>query len=288
VSYRLLALDIDGTLLRTDKVLSSRTRRAIDEARAAGIRVVLVTGRRYPSARVVAEDLGGDVPLVLHNGALVVEGGDIVRAVLLPREAAVHALRVGRQLGLPGVLHCGSNGEGRLVCEAAALESRLVGYYLERSRRDLEVVDALESAAGDDVVQVMFGGTREEIDRIAPALTSELRGCAHVERTVYPASGVGILDVLAAGVSKAEALGFLLARWGIADAETLAIGDNWNDHGMLRRAGLGLVMGNADPEMRALGLPVIPTNDEDGVAVAIEAHVLSPGSLASLQKSKRG
>ncbi len=62
--------------------------------------------------------------------------------------------------------------------------------------------------------------------------------------------------------------------WGITAAETLAIGDNWNDHAMLRRVGLGLVMGNADPEMRTLGLPVLPTNDEDGVAVAIEAHVL--------------
>jgi len=62
----------------------------------------------------------------------------------------------------------------------------------------------------------------------------------------------------------------------VAAAETLAIGDNWNDHEMLSGAGLGLVMGNADPEMLALGLPVLPTNDEDGVAHAIERHVLSP------------
>jgi hydroxymethylpyrimidine pyrophosphatase-like HAD family hydrolase len=60
----------------------------------------------------------------------------------------------------------------------------------------------------------------------------------------------------------------------VTAAETLAIGDNWNDHEMLERAGLGLVMGNADPEMLKLGLPVLPTNDEDGVAVAIEEHVL--------------
>ena len=275
MSYRLLALDIDGTLLRSDKAVSPRTRRAVEDARAAGIRLVLVTGRRYPSARKVAEDLGGDVPLVLHNGALVVESGELLRAILLPAGAALRAIGMGRALGLDGVLHCGGKGEGRLLCEARALETRPVGYYLERSRRDVEVVDQLEEAAArGDVVQVMFGGPREEIDRIAAGVVEELRECARVERTVYPSSGVGILDVLAPGVSKAEALGFLQERWGITATETLAIGDNWNDHAMLERAGLGLVMGNADPEMRKLGLPVLPTNDEDGVAVAIEAHVL--------------
>jgi 5-amino-6-(5-phospho-D-ribitylamino)uracil phosphatase len=275
VSYRLLALDIDGTLLRTDKALSPRTRRAVDDARATGIRLVLVTGRRYPSARKVAEDLGGDVPLVLHNGALVVEAGVLVRAVMLPREAAIRALQAGRRFGLPGILHCGARGEGRLLCEEMTLASPLVGYYLERSRRDVQVVADLErTAAGGDVVQVMFGGPREDIDRIAPRLSAELVDLARIERTVYPQSGVGILDVLARGISKAEALGFLQVRWGIAASETLAIGDNWNDHEMLERAGLGLVMGNADPEMRRLGLPILPTNDEDGVAVAIEEHVL--------------
>jgi Cof subfamily protein (haloacid dehalogenase superfamily) len=284
VRFALLALDIDGTLLRSDKVLSPRTRRALDEARAAGIRLVLVTGRRYPSARKVADDLGGDVPLVLHNGALVVENGELLRAILLPAEAAVRALEGGRTHGLDGVLHCGRRGEGRLLCEQCALESRLVGYYLERSRRDVQVVDDLvRAAATEDVVQVMFGGPRDEIDRIAPRLAADLVDCARVERTVYPQSGIGILDVLERGVSKAAALAFLQERWGVTAAETLAIGDNWNDHDMLERAGLGLVMGNADPEMRRLGLRVLPTNDEDGVAVAIEEHVLALGSLARPQ-----
>ena len=74
-SLRLLALDIDGTLLRSDKTISPRTRAAVDGARERGVQVVLVTGRRHPSARRVADDLGGGVPLVLHNGALVIEDG---------------------------------------------------------------------------------------------------------------------------------------------------------------------------------------------------------------------
>jgi hydroxymethylpyrimidine pyrophosphatase-like HAD family hydrolase len=83
-----------------------------------------------------------------------------------------------------------------------------------------------------------------------------------------------LLDVVAEDVSKEGAVAFLEARWGLTAAETMAVGDNWNDQGMLVRAGRGLVMGNADPGMRRLGLPVLPTNDEDGVAVAIETHLL--------------
>ncbi len=82
-------------------------------------------------------------------------------------------------------------------------------------------------------------------------------------------------------MGKGEAVAFLQERWGIKSAETLAIGDNWNDHEMLERAGLGLVMGNADPELRRRGLPVLPTNDQDGVAVAIERHILSGADAAS-------
>jgi hydroxymethylpyrimidine pyrophosphatase-like HAD family hydrolase len=95
-----------------------------------------------------------------------------------------------------------------------------------------------------------------------------------VEPTFYPSRRVGLLDVLDRGVDKAEALAFLQERWGLGPSDVLAIGDNWNDREMLKRAGLGLVMGNADAAMLALGLPVLPTNDEDGVAYAIERYVL--------------
>jgi 5-amino-6-(5-phospho-D-ribitylamino)uracil phosphatase len=276
--YRLLALDIDGTLLRTDKTLSARTRSAVDAARARGVHLVLVTGRRYPSARPVAEDLGGDLPLVLHNGALIldVDGGDasILRCRPLPRALALETVEVGRRHGADPVVHCGQRGEGRLLVHEGPYSSTLLAYYLDKSHPDVTACVAFEQALTDDPLQVMFGGRLEDMAVLLPALQVALGDRVKIERTVYPAQGVALLDVLERTVGKAEALAFLQARWDVSSAQTVAIGDNWNDREMLERAGLGLVMGNADSDMRALGLPVLPTSDEDGVAVAIEQYVL--------------
>jgi hypothetical protein len=273
--FRLLALDIDGTLLTTGKGISPRTRAAVLAAREAGAQVVLVTGRRHPAARRVAEDLGGGIPLVLHNGALVVEDGVVLRCRPLPARVAAEAVRAGREAGADPVLHCGHAGEGRLVVEGVAPSNTLLVYYLDKSHPDVAVVPDLLAALQEDPIQVMFGGALQDMRAVHEALGKRLGRAAQIERTVYPKQGVSILDVLHPEVGKAEGLAFLQRRWGFTAAETLAIGDNWNDHEMLQQAGLGLVMGNADPEMLRLGLPVLPTNDEDGVAVAIETHLLS-------------
>ena len=123
---RLVALDIDGTLLRSDRTLSPRTREAIAKARAIGVRVVLVTGRRHPSARRVADQVGDALPLVVHNGALVFEDGSLIRSRPLARDVAARAILAGRALGLEPIVHCGGRGEGLLLVEARAHASGLV------------------------------------------------------------------------------------------------------------------------------------------------------------------
>jgi len=274
--FRLLALDLDGTLLRSDKTISARSLAALASARERGVRLVLVTGRRLPGARRVTRELGDELPLVLHNGALILEGGALVRVRPLARGVAVRALRTGLGLGADPVLHCGLGGEGRLVvADGLRPSNTLLAYYLDKSHPDVTVVDDLLAWLREDPIQVMYGGELAEMEALHAALEASLGDDARLERTVYPRQGVGLVDVLEPAVNKAEALAFLQARWGIPAAQTLAIGDNWNDLGMLEAAGLGYVMGNADAELLARGLPVLPTNDEDGVALAIERHLLA-------------
>jgi Cof subfamily protein (haloacid dehalogenase superfamily) len=275
--YKLLALDIDGTLLTSGKVVSPRTRRALDAARAAGLRLVLVTGRRHPAARRVAELLGAEVPLILHNGALVVERDRVLRCRPLPRATALKVIEIGRACDADPVVHHGARAEGRLLVEGVRRSNTLLAYYLDKSHPDVTVVQDLCASLQEDPIQVMFGGSLDAMDALLPRLQHALAAEVRIERTLYPREGVGILDVLQADVNKAEALRFVQRRWGVAASETLAIGDNWNDHAMLQEAGLGLVMGNADPAMLGLGLPVLPTNDQDGVAHAIERYVLGAG-----------
>jgi 5-amino-6-(5-phospho-D-ribitylamino)uracil phosphatase len=233
---------------------------------------VLVTGRRYRTARPIADELGFPVPLVLHNGALVVEGDDVVRCRPLARDAARAVIAIGRGHRAQAVVHLGHRGESRLMVETTGPPpSGLVAYYVERFAPDVREVDDLQAALEEDPIQLMFGGVRADMAALASRL-AQAAG-ARTIRQVYPESDLTLLDVVAESVSKEDGVAFLEARWGIDPAETIAIGDNWNDEGMLLRAGRGFVMGNADPEMHRLGLPVLPTNDEDGVAVAIETSL---------------
>jgi Cof subfamily protein (haloacid dehalogenase superfamily) len=283
---RLVALDIDGTLLRSDRTLSARTRQAVAQARRCGVRVALVTGRRHPSARRIAAELGEPLTLVVHNGAMVVEQGEIVHCRPLASELAARAIRAGRSLALEPIVHSGLRGEGWLNVDERAAPAGLVGYYLERAREELRLVpDLLATLAEEPPMQVMFGGALDEMERLHDLLAGMLAGAARLERTVYPESGFALVDVLDAAVGKGEGVAFLQRRFGIAREETLAVGDNWNDRSMLEAAGVGLLMGNAPSELLALGLPRLPTNDEDGVALALETHVLGSRSGAGFTPS---
>jgi Cof subfamily protein (haloacid dehalogenase superfamily) len=273
---RVLALDIDGTLLNSRGEISPRNREALRATREAGVRIVLVTGRRYPAAKRIANAVPGLTSLVLHNGGLVVEDSTPIRVRPLARRTAIPLVTFAKGKGADPVVHFGQGGEGLLYVENASPSHTLLAYYLTRSHPDVRVVASLEEAMAaqtDDPLQVMFGGSMNEMSELATTLENEAFDIRAL-RTVYPRDNLSLIDVVAPSVDKSEALGFLCARWGIGIEEVLAIGDNWNDREMLLAAGMGCVMGNAEPGLRSLGLEVVPTNDEDGVAVAVERFVL--------------
>jgi Cof subfamily protein (haloacid dehalogenase superfamily) len=278
---RLLALDIDGTLLNSRKEISSRNRAALVAASEAGVRIALVTGRRFPAARRIAEQMPGNPPLVLHNGGLVMEDSVAVRVSPLDRAAATAVLEFAKGLGADPVVHYGHRGEGLLFVDNASPSHTLLAYYLHRSHPDVRVVEDLQHAVAaepEDPIQVMFGGSMGEMEALAEAISRETFAVSAL-RTTYPKDDLSLIDVVSPRVDKAEALDFLCQRFGLSLGEVLAVGDNWNDRLMLLSAGRGCVMGNADPGLRSLGLEVVPGNDEDGVAHAVERFILEPLGL---------
>jgi hydroxymethylpyrimidine pyrophosphatase-like HAD family hydrolase len=169
-------------------------------------------------------------------------------------------------------------GRGELVIEDLEKANGRFALWVEANRNAIEVVKPLELALvdGDDPIQGMAAGTMDEMRQAEKALkASEWREDCDCVRTEYPARDLSILDLLPRGVSKGWALEQLAGRLGVDRKETMAIGDNWNDVGMLEWAGQGAMMANAAPELRAMARSrawkQAPSNDHDGVAVVLEA-----------------
>ncbi len=289
---RLIAIDVDGTLLPTNsQIISERNALALRAAQEAGITVVIATGRRpaYTVPLLTRLGLRADTPLIASNGAVLSTlGGGVIDRCHMPARVARGLCGVLRPFGSV-VFTFDRPGRGELVLEDLEAAHGRIAMWVETNRNAIEVVKPLELALvdGDDPVQGMAAGTVSEMREAEKALkASEWSAQCESVRTEYPARDISILDLLPPGVSKGWALERLAARLGVDRRETMAIGDNWNDLGMLEWAGQGIVMANATEELRTLaktrGWKLAPSNDEDGVAIILEAE------LAKLASAKAG
>jgi Cof subfamily protein (haloacid dehalogenase superfamily) len=294
---RLIAIDVDGTLLPTNsQIISERNARALRAAQEAGITVVIATGRRpaYTVPLLTGLGLRADTPLIASNGAVLsTMGGGVIDRCHMPARVARGLCGVLRPFGSV-VFTFDRPGRGELVLEDLEAAHGRIAMWVETNRNAIEVVKPLELALvdGDDPVQGMAAGKINEMREAEKALKeSEWSAECESVRTEYPARDISILDLLPPGVSKGWALERLAARLGVDRKETMAIGDNWNDLGMLEWAGQGIVMANAAEELRALaksrGWKLAPSNDDDGVAIVLEAALTklasAKTSLASSQ-----
>jgi len=278
---RLVAIDIDGTLLPSAaQVVSARNAQALRAAQHAGIVTAIATGRRMAYTAPLLESLGlrADTPIISSNGAVTktLDGQAIDRCHM---EAWVARGICGllRPFGAL-VFTFDKPGRGELAIEDIDQLQGRIALWVEANRRAIEVFKPLELAFsnGDDPIQGMVTGSIEkmrEAERVLKA--SEWGSLCESARTEYGAKGLSILDLLPRGVSKGWALAQLAGRLGIDRRETMAIGDNWNDVAMFEWSGQSVVMGNAAPDLRAYartkGWKLAKTNDEDGVAIALEA-----------------
>lgn len=277
---RLVAIDMDGTLLRTlSTAVSSRNARALRAAQEAGVTVAIATGRRVAYTAPLLHGLGlrADTPLITSNGAVVrTIGGELLDHCHMESRVARGICGLLKSYGSM-VFTFDHAGRGELVLENLEQAQGHIKLWVEANRQAIEVVQPLERALidGQDPIQGMVAGPIARMREAERALkASEWADQCESTRTEYPARDLSILDLLPRGVSKRWALERLAARLGVDRKETMAIGDNWNDQEMLEWAGQAVVMGNAAAELRALGRlngwKQAPGNDEDGVAVVLE------------------
>ena len=277
-SLRLIAIDIDGTLLNPEFHISATDLATLRRAYAEGVEVILVTGRRHAFALPIAQQLGFDLWLISSNGAVTRSlAGETFHRDLLPEPTCRELVRVMREFRGQTVLTFDNNdlrsdGAGTIVIERLNELEASIQRWLEKNMQYIRFVVPIEDALTTDPVQAMFCGPIAHMQRVLQVLGN----CGlpiTVLRTEYPGRDLSIVDVLNAGCSKGHAL----ERWAnyrqIAREQVMAVGDNYNDIEMLAFAGRPFIMGNASEELHSRGWTRTGSNAESGVSSAIE-HVL--------------
>jgi len=271
---RLIALDIDGTLLDENSRLPAINRNAVAEAAERGIEIALVTGRRYDFATPIARQFPCPLTMIVNNGALVKSSDGNTQLVhLLPRDIAARVLDAAADFREQASVCFNRPRKNQVIYERIDWEDPLRHGYFERNREYLAEMSPLRDCLTEDPIQVMFTGYANEVREIERFLThlpfvSEYS----LARTIYDKRDFGLVDVVAAGCSKGATLAEWVRRRGWSREDVMAIGDNLNDMEMLQFAGLPVVMGNSVPELKSLGWRETLTNDQGGVAAAIELY----------------
>jgi len=277
----MIVVDIDGTLLPSPgTAVSRRNCRALLEAEAAGIEIVIATGRRQAYAMPLIDPIGlkPETVFITSNGTVTrTMAGERIDRFLLSVETARALCPALRPFGTT-VFTFDHDGPGELVLESIEALNARVSLWVEANRPWIREVRPLERAFddGEAPVQGMVCGGVEEMRRAEEWLAeSELSALIEMHRTEYPSRDLTILDILPPGCSKGAALRRLANQRGLALEDIMAIGDNWNDLEMLEFAGRAVLVKNGAPDLVELARrrewEIAPANDEDGVAQVIEA-----------------
>lgn len=287
---RVLAVDIDGTLTDPQFHISERNIAALQAAHAAGIEIILATGRRHEYAMPVARQLGVPVLLISSNGALLRSSeGQTVFAERLAAETARRLVRHMDGFRRNAVLTFDRPGNypgnDSLILESADELNQTFSRWIEVNRPYIKFVAPLEDAlTGEDPLQAMYCGRVAFMETVQQQLDkADFLDDISVLKTQYDHRDLCILDILAPACSKGHALRRWADEQGVSPAQIMAIGDNYNDLEMLEFAGLPVIMGNATQDLKRIGFQVTASNEESGVALAIE-ELLRAGFRHPIQR----
>jgi Cof subfamily protein (haloacid dehalogenase superfamily) len=288
--YRILALDVDGTLLGPEGVLSPRTAAAVARAARAGIRPVLCTGRRYRRARPIAEQLGLDAPLVCNSGAIIKDPrndrtlwrADFDTALA---ELVLALFDLHHQ---PAVVFTDRGpDDADFIIRAYPSGKELFDDYVSQNREHAEISlispwkrpareDRMDPARrADSLFHVCAIGAQNEMRAFQQAVAEKIDGRVQTFVQRSPRYRGTMCELLRHDASKWTAILQLAGLWGVDPGEICAVGDDVNDIPMLKSAGLGVAMRHADPEVLSAADLVAGGHDEDGLALFVDEVLLA-------------
>jgi hypothetical protein len=256
---RVVATDLDGTLLRSDGTIGARTRAALDGVQARGITVVACTARpaRWMADLAAAGGLGGLA--VCANGAVMwdLDAQAMIDSRPIALESAREAVRRLRRLA----------PHGAWAVEGVDSFGREAGYHTRWPVPDNTIVDHVEGLLAAPPIKLLLRLGEEAAEPLAIAARDAV---ADLVELTWSEPTAALLEISGRGVSKASALAGLCEGWGVTADQVVAFGDMPNDVAMLRWAGRGVAMGNAAPEVASAAGEVTASNDDEGVAAVLE------------------
>lgn len=284
---KLLALDLDGTLLNSKGKISDENKQAIRKAEEKGVLVTIATGRRFRDARPVALEAEFNAPVITHNGALLkfAQTLETVAAATIKAETVTEILRVGNALCGNALLSADPHGKGTLYYDKVSEQNVPLQKYIawskmlhgdEAEAAIVHVENLDEIVEKVETVHVSFSGRCEPMFEMQKILNDELKDSVNILATVYTHLDFTLLDVLPPGASKAHGVNELAKLNDLTSENVMCIGDNFNDLEMLEYAGTPVLMGNSAPELlEREDFFTTLSNDEHGVAAAIERFILN-------------
>lgn len=268
MDYKLIALDIDGTLTNSKKEITPRTRYALLEAQAQGKRLVLASGRHpigvYPIARDLCMDTYGGYIMSFNGGKIIDCTTDrTIVTKLFPREYLPDIISVLQDSNITVITW----DDKRIFANDTVNDYT----YVEKDvlKTEMVVVEDFVSKIKFDINKILLAGEPDELDEYQKILSKRYDGLLEIYK-----SAPYFLELMPFGVSKGSMLPLLLDHLGINRDELMAFGDHYNDLTMIGYAGMGVAMGNGEAEIKKIANYVCPSNDDDGIAETLNKFVL--------------
>lgn len=264
---KLIALDLDGTLTNSQKQITPRTRQTIIAAQERGVRVILASGRPPCGQRHLAEELqlsryGGFI--LAFNGGQLIECATqhVIDSITIPHSLLPDIIQQAESARLDILSYQGD------TMFSTNAQNTYVQYAARINRMEVHQANPLIDALPQPVPKCIIVGEPSLLEPFESQLKEVYEGQLHIVR-----SEPFFLEVMPSGVDKAQRLDFLLHHIGASREDLIAFGDGYNDENMIRYAGIGVAMGNACPPVKEAADYVTLSNDEDGVAHALERFI---------------